>query len=184
MKNSNRGWKIFEHDIIVWIENFCLRFFTLSWTRESSYISVRPFLTFSYSLTLSAFDSQFLNSMDILHSCKHFMRLINLPSFYLKSVCEVAILIFKKNKQGIHACIVSNFYPGLEKMSIIWKILNFNSAYRVEIFPCNFNVILKRSLLFSRLLFRFNELKFQHALKICTGIFWTKKKTKYINLRW
>ena len=89
-------------------------------------------------------------------------------------------LYFLKYKQGIHVCVVSNFHPGLEKMSIIWKFWNFhpglkfhlglakpswnfNSVYRVEIFTCNYNVILKRSLLFSRdkISARYTELKFQ-----------------------
>ena len=64
-------------------------------------------------------------------------------------------------------CVASRFDPGLEKMSIIWKIwnfhrglkfhlglaepsLNFSSVYRVKIFTYNCTVILKRSLLFSR----------------------------------
>ena len=87
-------------------------------------------------------------------------------------------LYFLKNKQGICTCIVLAFLPGLEKMSIIWKIWNFhpwlkihlglaepsrkfNSLYRVEIFACNYNVILKRSLLFNRdeISTRFNPLK-------------------------
>ena len=59
------------------------------------------------------------------------------------------------NKQGIQVCVVSNFYPGWEKMSIMWKIWNFhpvlkfhlglakpswnfNSVYRIEFFTCNF----------------------------------------------
>ena len=93
-------------------------------------------------------------------------------------------LYFFKNKLGIHACAVSNFHLGLEKMSITLRIekspenLEFssvveissrvNSVYRVEIFTCNCNVTLKRSLLFSRdeIWSRFNKLKFQPRMKI------------------
>ena len=93
-------------------------------------------------------------------------------------------LYFFKNKLGIHACVVSNFHLGLEKMSITLRIeksrenLEFssvveissrvNSVYRVEIFTCNCNVTLKRSLLFSRdeIWSRFNKLKFQPRMKI------------------
>ena len=94
-------------------------------------------------------------------------------------------LYFLENKQGIHVCVASHFHAGLEKMSIICKIWNFhpglkfhiglakpswnfNSVYRVEIFTCNCNNILKRSLLFSRdeISTRFNELKLQPGLKI------------------
>ena len=110
---------------------------------------------------------------------------INLPSFHLKSACEVTVIVFLKNKQGIRACVLSNFHPGLEKMPIIWKIWNFhpglkfhlglakpswnfNSVYRVETFTCNCIVILKRSLLFTRdeISTRFNRLKFQSGLQI------------------
>ena len=66
----------------------------------------------SYNLTLSAFESQFMNSMEHLNSCKH------LSSAHLKRACEVAIFIFFENKQGIPACVVPNFHPGLEKTSI------------------------------------------------------------------
>ena len=69
-------------------------------------------------------------------------------------------LLFE-NKEGIYACVVRSFHPGLEKMSSIWKIwyfhlrlakpsLNFNSLHRVEILTCNCNGILKWSLLFWR----------------------------------
>ena len=122
------------------MENFCIKFFTLHWTREypfficsssvftftwyfvksipltpskslngfslteaglnafgsSSYISARPFLTLAYNLTLSVFGSQFLNSMELLSSCKHFMRLISLSSIHLKRAYEVVYFIFKK----------------------------------------------------------------------------------------
>ena len=99
----------------------------------------------------------------------NFWILVNILLVHLKRACEVAIFIFlKTNKE---------FW--LEKMSIIRNIWNFhlgsakpswnfNSAYRVEIFTCNCNVILKRCLLFSRdeISTRFNELKFQSGLKI------------------
>ena len=76
-------------------------------------------------------------------------------------------LYFLKIEDGIWTCVVSNFHPGLEKMSIIWKIWNFhrglklnlglakpswnfNSLYRAEFFTSNWDVILMRSLLFNR----------------------------------
>ena len=31
-------------------------------------------------------------------------------------------LFYFENKQGIRACVVPNFHPGREKMSIIWKL--------------------------------------------------------------
>ena len=56
------------------------------------------------NLNLSVFDSQFLNSMELLNSCKHFVRLINLSSFRLKCACEGVIFIFLKiNKALIRA---------------------------------------------------------------------------------
>ena len=51
--------------------------------------------TFSHNLTLSAFESQFLKSIEHLNSCKR------LSSVHLKRACEVAIFIFLKNKQGV-----------------------------------------------------------------------------------
>ena len=63
-----------------------------------------------------------LNSSNYrLLSCKHFTRLISLPSVHLKRNCEIAIFIFLKINKEI-ARLVSNFHPGLGKMSIIWKI--------------------------------------------------------------
>ena len=145
---------------------------------------LKTFLTLSHNLTLSEFESRFLNSMQLLNSCKHYMRLISLSSVHLKRACEVAIFIFLKiNKEFAH--VVSSFHPGLENMSIIWKIWNsdprlkfhhdlakpswnFNSVYRVEILACNFDVIFKSSLLFSRdeISAWLNELKFQNGSKI------------------
>ena len=76
-------------------------------------------------------------------------------------------LYFLKNEHGIWTCVVSNFHPELEKMSIIWEIWNFhcglkfylglakpswnfNSLYRAEFFTSYWNVILMRSLPFNR----------------------------------
>ena len=92
-----------------------------------------------------------------------------------------------EKKQGVHTCVVPNFHPGLEKMSIFMEnkefssrvsrlkfhlgltkpSWNFNSAYKFEIFTCNCNAISKTSLLFSRdnISVRFNELKFRPGLK-------------------
>ena len=63
-------------------------------TGSSSYISAKSFLTFSYKLALLAFESQFLNYLERLNSCKHFMRLVSFSSIHLKRACEVAIFIF------------------------------------------------------------------------------------------
>ena len=68
---------------------------------------------------------------ELSNSCKHFIRLLGLPSVHLKHACEVAIFIFQKNKQGIRACVVSNFHPGLEKNVNYMENLEFSS--RVEI---------------------------------------------------
>ena len=90
-----------------------------------------------------------------------------------------------ENKLGIRACVVTNFHPRMEKMSIIWKIWTirpvlkfhlglakpswkFNSVYGVGIFTWNCNAILKRSLLFTwdETATQYIELKFQPGLKI------------------
>ena len=100
-----------------------------------------------------------------------------------KRACRHLYLFW--NKPVIRVYVVSNFHSGWEKKSIIWKIWNFHhglkfhlglaipswnfsSVYWVEIFACNYKVILKRSLLFSRdeILTRCTELKFQPGLKI------------------
>ena len=117
------------------------------------------------SFFLLVFESQFLNSMEFLNICKHFIWLISLPSVHMKNACEVASSFFLKiNKE--FAC-VSNFHPGLEKMLIIRKIWDFhpwlkfylglakpnwifNLVYWVENLTCNCNAILKRSFLISR----------------------------------
>ena len=54
------------------------------------HIFSRLFLTLSYYLTLSEFRSRFLNSIELLNSCKHFIRLTSLSSVHLKRACEVA----------------------------------------------------------------------------------------------
>ena len=61
---------------------------------SSSYISARLVHTLSYNLTLSAFEMQFLNCVELLNSCKYVIRLINLSSVNLKCACEVASFIF------------------------------------------------------------------------------------------
>ena len=51
----------------------------------------------------------------------------------LKRTCEVAIFsffFFFENKQGICACVVPNFHPGLKKMPIIWKIWTFHPGLK------------------------------------------------------
>ena len=62
---------------------------------SSSYISARLFLTLSYNLTLSALESQFRNSKELLNTRKHFIRLIR-STVHLNRACEVAIFIFFK----------------------------------------------------------------------------------------
>ena len=63
-------------------------------------------------------------------SCKHFIRLISLSSVYLERPLEVAMFVFFRNKQGIHAYIVSNFHLGWKNVD---NIKNFEFSYRVEI---------------------------------------------------
>ena len=129
------------------------------------------------------FSSRF--SLDgLLNFRKHFMRLVSLSLVHLKRACESPSL-FLQDKQGIRVCVVPNFHPGLRKISIIWKVWNFypglkfhlsldklswnfNPVFRVEIFTCNCNVILKMSFLYSRdeISTRFNKLKLQLGLKI------------------
>ena len=137
------------------------------------------------NLTLSVFDSQFLNSMELLNSWKHFVRLIKFVIFPFEMCLWRRHLYFFENKQGIYTCVVSTFHSELEKMSSIWKIWyfypglkfhlglakqrwNFDTAYRVESFTCNCNVILNRSLLFSwdKIWTRYTKLKFRTRLKI------------------
>ena len=42
-------------------------------------------------------------------------------------------LRFFEDKQGIFACALSNFHPGLEKMSIIWKVWYFHPWLKVNL---------------------------------------------------
>ena len=132
MKNFNPRWKCFnlglKYNSFKKIEN-------LGWWNERRkkvkpeafrlfrldiYI-LRLFLTLSYNMTLLAFESQFLNSMEFLNSYKYFVRLICLSSIHLKRACEVAIFTFFVNKQGICACVVLNFHPGLRKIRLYGK---------------------------------------------------------------
>ena len=137
----------------------------------------RLLIFISFSTGSGIFSSRF--SLDgLLNFRKHFMRLVSLWFVHLKRACEPPSL-FLQNNQGIRACVVPNFHPGLKKMSIIWKVWNFysrlkfhhsldklswnfNPVYRVEIFTCNCNVILKKSFLFSwdEISTRYTELKF------------------------
>ena len=70
---------------------------------------------------------------ELFNSCKHFIRLIGLSSARLKRHFEVAIFIFLKNKQGIYACVVLNFHPGLQEMSIIWKIWSLHLGLKFHL---------------------------------------------------
>ena len=117
--------------------------------RFSLVLNERRKLIFS----LPEFESQFLNSMELWNSCKHFIRLISLSSVHLKRACEVVIFIFFLNKQGMRACTVSKFYPRPEKNVHYMDNSKFSfqaeSSSRLS-FTCNCNVNLKRSLLFNR----------------------------------
>ena len=64
------------------------------------------------------------------NSCKHFIRLISLSSVYLERPLEVAMFVFFRNKQGIHAYIVSNFHLGWKNVD---NIKNFEFSSRVEV---------------------------------------------------
>ena len=46
---------------------------------------------------------------------------------------EKSLALFLKAKQGIRSCLVSNFYPGLKKMSIISKIGNFHPGLKFHL---------------------------------------------------
>ena len=119
-----------------------------------------------------------MNFLEHLNSCKR------LSSVHLKRACEGAVFIYLKiNSSLCLRGIKISFRVG--KVSIIKRIWsvhhglkfhlglakpcwNFNSKYQAEIFTCNCNVILQRSLLFSRDNFstRYTEMKFQTGLKI------------------
>ena len=113
--------------------------------------------------------------INFLNSFKYFVRLISLSWVIFKRICEMTVFIslFFKNKQGVRACVLSNFHPRLKKMLIVWKISNFHPELKlhlgiwVEIFTCYCKIILKRNLIFScdEISTRFNELKFQLGLR-------------------
>ena len=68
----------------------------------------------------------------------------------LETSLRIRHLYVFRNKQGIHSCLVSNFHPRLKfHLGLAKPSWNFKSAYQVEIFARNCNVILKRSLVFS-----------------------------------
>ena len=91
---------------------------------------VRPFLIFSYNLTLSAFEPQFLNSMELLNSCKHFMRLVSLPSD--QNVLVKSPYFFKKiNKEFARAWFKFSFEIG--KNVDCMKNLKFLSGLRFHL---------------------------------------------------
>ena len=109
---------------------------------------------------------------------KYLWTFYNIDKFVI-GPCETCLrsrhLYLLTYEQGICACLVLNSHAGLEKMSITWKIWNFqhwlkffDSVCRKETFTCNWNVVLKRSLLFTRdeIYTWFNKLKFRPELKI------------------
>ena len=115
------------------------------------------------------------NSMKLLNSCKHVMRLVNLCNVIRNVLVKSSSLFFLKKTSNLHVrSITFSFQVG--KMSIIWKIWNFHPwikfhlglakpswnfnwlywvywLYRLywNFSTCNGNVILKRSLLFNRI---------------------------------
>ena len=150
MKNFNLGKKIFQPRL--------------------KYNSFK-FLTFWYNFTLLPFESRFLNSMEFLNSWKHFIRLLSLSLAHLKRACKVAIfIVFRINKEFARAQY-RIFILGWKKCQLFGKfeilIPGWNSVYRIEIFTCNCNIILKRSFLFRRdeISTRYTALKFQPGLK-------------------
>ena len=84
------------------------------------------------------------------------------------------ISFLKKIKQGICACVVSNFHPGLEKMSITWKIWDFHSGLRFHlglakpswnfnsVYPAEFSHVTAMS--FWRGVYYLDEIKFQLSI--------------------
>ena len=128
------------------------------------------------NLTLSAFDSQFLNFIELLNSCKHFIRLINLSSVHLKYAFEASSLFFLKVNQEFLSHVgkmgmwkIWCFHPGLKfHLGLAKPSWDLNSVYRAEIFTDNCSAISKRSLLFSQdeISAWYTELKFQTGLKI------------------
>ena len=96
--------------------------------------------------------------MRILHTTFEFLSAFYKIDKFVTGPFETCLwirLCYFLNKQGIQVCVVSNFYPGWEKISIIWKIWNFhpvlkfhlglakpswnfNSVYWIGFFTCNF----------------------------------------------
>ena len=85
-----------------------------------TYISDRPFLTLFYNLTLSAFESQFLNFIELVLVNILFIRLISLSSFHFHMLKQSDVVVedvkwfkffkFKmkvyfKNKLGVNSTV-------------------------------------------------------------------------------
>ena len=83
-----------------------------------------PFLTLPYNLSLSALESQFLNSREHLTSCKH------LSSVHLKGPCEVAIFIFMKINKEFSRAFYEIFIPGWKNVDYME---NLKFSFPVEI---------------------------------------------------
>ena len=62
-------------------------------TKSLSLKNALPILK-ACNLTLSVFDAQFLNSMELLDFCKHFIKLRSLSSVHLERACEDVIFYF------------------------------------------------------------------------------------------
>ena len=74
----------------------------------------------------------------ILHmNCPILVNILNKIDRFVIGPFETSLwsrhLYFLKNKQRINACVVSNFYPGLEKISIIRQIWNFHPGLKFHL---------------------------------------------------
>ena len=102
----------------------------------------RLFLTFPYNLTLSAFESQFLNSMELSNSCKRWSLL------HLKRAWKVPIFNFLKINKKFARAQYQIFIPG-------WKIGRLYRKFEIFI-PGQLNRV--------EISTRYIELNFLHVI--------------------
>ena len=102
----------------------------------------RLFLTFPYNLTLSAFESQFLNSMELSNSCKRWSLL------HLKRAWKVPIFNFLKINKEFARAQYQIFIPG-------WKIGRLYRKFEIFI-PGQLNRV--------EISTRYIELNFLHVI--------------------
>ena len=107
---------------------------------------------------LAAIGNYQYSRMRILHTTFEFLSAFYKIDKFVTGPFETSLWnrhCYFLNKQGIQVCVVSNVYPGWEKISIIWKIWNFhpvlkfhlglakpswnfNSVYWIGFCTCNF----------------------------------------------